>query len=159
GESAVGKSSLSLRFTSDDFKENTEPTIGSAFLTKKIKLGDKSIKFEIWDTAGQERFSSLAPMYYRNAQASIVVYDITKPSSFKKAKHWVHELTHQASANVVIALAGNKCDLAENESSTGVTQSEGETSKYAQELGLIHFETSAKTGLNVTEIFKEIGTH
>jgi GTPase SAR1 family protein len=79
GEAAVGKSSLVLRFVNNEFQENKEPTIGAAFLTQKCKLEDKIIKFEIWDTAGQERFHSLAPMYYRNAQAAIVAYDITKP--------------------------------------------------------------------------------
>lgn len=78
GEAAVGKSSLVLRFVNNEFQENKEPTIGAAFLTQKCKLQDKIIKFEIWDTAGQERFHSLAPMYYRNAQAAIVAYDITK---------------------------------------------------------------------------------
>jgi Ras-related protein Rab-5C len=81
GEAAVGKSSLVLRFVNNEFQENKEPTIGAAFLTQKCKLDDKIIKFEIWDTAGQERFHSLAPMYYRNAQAAIVAYDITKAVS------------------------------------------------------------------------------
>lgn len=84
GEAAVGKSSLVLRFVNGEFQDNKEPTIGAAFLTQKCKLDDKIIKLytvlisEIWDTAGQERFHSLAPMYYRNAQAAVVAYDITK---------------------------------------------------------------------------------
>ncbi|RKP12023.1 ras family-domain-containing protein, partial [Piptocephalis cylindrospora] len=78
GEAAVGKSSLVLRFVNNEFHENKEPTIGAAFLTQKCRLEDKITKFEIWDTAGQERFHSLAPMYYRNAQAAVVVYDITR---------------------------------------------------------------------------------
>ncbi|KAI5300018.1 hypothetical protein KEM56_002808 [Ascosphaera pollenicola] len=111
GEAAVGKSSLVLRFVNNDFQENKEPTIGAAFLTQKCSLPTRTIKFEIWDTAGQERFASLAPMYYRNAQAALVVYDITKPSSLTKAKHWVAELQRQASPGIVIALVGNKLDL------------------------------------------------
>ncbi|WFD46979.1 Vacuolar protein sorting-associated protein 21 [Malassezia furfur] len=78
GEAAVGKTSVVHRFVQDDFQENREPTIGAAFLTQRCRLEDRLIKFEIWDTAGQERFHSLAPMYYRNAQASAVVYDVTK---------------------------------------------------------------------------------
>lgn len=81
GEAAVGKSSVVLRFVSNEFAENKQPTIGAAFLTQKCRLEDKIIKFEIWDTAGQERFHSLAPMYYRNAQASAVIYDVTKAVS------------------------------------------------------------------------------
>merc|ERR1712188_142136 len=67
---------------------------------------------EIWDTAGQERYHSLAPMYYRGAAAAVVVYDITNAESFARAKSWVKELQRQGSPNIVIALAGNKCDLA-----------------------------------------------
>ncbi|KAH9460135.1 hypothetical protein MJO28_004203 [Puccinia striiformis f. sp. tritici] len=117
GEAAVGKSSVVLRFVQNDFQENKEPTIGAAFLTQKCRLEDKIIKFEIWDTAGQERFHSLAPMYYRNAQAAIVAYDITKSSSLDKAKSWVKELQRQGHPNIVIALIGNKLDLVQSDAS------------------------------------------
>lgn len=112
GESAVGKSSLVLRFVKGQFHEYQESTIGAAFLTQTVCLDDTTVKFEIWDTAGQERYHSLAPMYYRGAQAAIVVYDITNQESFNRAKTWVRELQRQASPNIVIALAGNKADLA-----------------------------------------------
>ncbi|PGH32926.1 rab family, other [[Emmonsia] crescens] len=212
GEAAVGKSSLVLRFVNNDFQENKEPTIGAAFLTQKCSLPTRTIKFEIWDTAGQERFASLAPMYYRNAQAALVVYDLTKPSSLTKAKHWVAELQRQASPGIVIALVGNKLDLTNEDSSAAATTgrqasspgsrgsangspgpdaSEGgdsesaadaverdaeedeeeeqdspagdarkistrEASSYAEEEGLLFFETSAKTGVNVPEVFTAI---
>uniref|UniRef100_A0A1A8PWQ3 RAB5C, member RAS oncogene family n=2 Tax=Nothobranchius rachovii TaxID=451742 RepID=A0A1A8PWQ3_9TELE len=81
GESAVGKSSLVLRFVKGQFHEFQESTIGAAFLTQTVCLDDTTVKFEIWDTAGQERYHSLAPMYYRGAQAAIVVYDITNKAS------------------------------------------------------------------------------
>ncbi|KAG8129310.1 hypothetical protein E2320_016012 [Naja naja] len=84
----------------------------TAFLTQSVCLDDTTVKFEIWDTAGQERYHSLAPMYYRGAQAAIVVYDITNQETFARAKTWVKELQRQASPNIVIALAGNKADLA-----------------------------------------------
>lgn len=78
GESAVGKSSLVLRFVKREFHEFQESTIGAAFLTQTVQINDDTtVKFEIWDTAGQERYHSLAPMYYRGAQAALVVYDIT----------------------------------------------------------------------------------
>ncbi|KAM7371604.1 hypothetical protein PAMP_008823 [Pampus punctatissimus] len=112
GESAVGKSSLVLRFVKGQFHEYQESTIGAAFLTQTVCLDDTTVKFEIWDTAGQERYHSLAPMYYRGAQAAIVVYDITNTDTFTRAKNWVKELQRQASPNIVIALAGNKADLA-----------------------------------------------
>ncbi|KAF2712952.1 ras-domain-containing protein [Pleomassaria siparia CBS 279.74] len=178
GEAAVGKSSLVMRFVNNDFQENKEPTIGAAFLTQKCNLPTRTIKFEIWDTAGQERFASLAPMYYRNAQAALVVYDITKPSSLTKAQHWVAELHRQASPGIVIALVGNKYDLAASneesaEDADAAPAAEGEnegeedgadarrvpskTAKtYADEESLLFFETSAKTGQNVAEVFTAI---
>lgn len=191
GEAAVGKSSLVLRFVSDDFQENKEPTIGAAFLTQKCSLPNRTIKFEIWDTAGQERFASLAPMYYRNAQSALVVYDVTKPTSFIKARHWVNELKAQASPGIVIALVGNKLDLVDEDDEEGddaegqqetsnedgdegtgeqqqqdaedgdggkrkrkVATEEGQ--KLADDEGLLFYETSAKSGLNVKQVFLAI---
>ncbi|XP_074598182.1 RAS oncogene family member Rab5 [Brevipalpus obovatus] len=151
GESAVGKSSLVLRFVKGQFYEYQESTIGAAFLTQTVCMDDTTIKFEIWDTAGQERYHSLAPMYYRGAQAAIVVYDITNQETFNRARAWINELKRQASPNIVIALAGNKADLA---SKRAVEAEHAET--YAEENGLLFMETSAKTALNVSEIFVAI---
>ncbi|KAF4012615.1 hypothetical protein G4228_003455 [Cervus hanglu yarkandensis] len=151
GESAVGKSSLVLRFVKGQFHEYQESTIGAAFLTQTVCLDDTTVKFEIWDTAGQERYHSLAPMYYRGAQAAIVVYDITNTDTFSRAKNWVKELQRQASPNIVIALAGNKADLA---SKRAVEFQEAQA--YAEDNSLLFMETSAKTAMNVNEIFMAI---
>ena len=128
-------------------------------------------------------------MYYRNAQAAVVVYDVTKASSLEKAKTWVKELQRQANPNIVIALVGNKLDLVQPSPSTtpspaATTENEDEADDatatpgeaaagdepeslrqvprdeaeaYAQEAGLLFFETSAKTGEGIVEIFTEIG--
>lgn len=172
-------------------------------------MEDRILRYEIWDTAGQERFHSLAvsytvvffffpfhnvtsplqPMYYRNAQAAVVVYDVTKASSLEKAKSWVKELQRQANPNIVIALAGNKVDLVQSSASSSgtspsldsedeaddATATPGETpglsgdpeslrqvpreeaQAYASEAGLLFFETSAKTGEGIVDIFTEIG--
>jgi len=151
GESAVGKSSLVIRFVKGQFHEYQESTIGAAFLAQTVCVGETLVKFEIWDTAGQERYHSLAPMYYRGAQAAIVVYDITKQDSFARAKTWVKELQRQAPQNIVIALAGNKCDLAD---SRAVDYEEAK--QYAEENGLLFVETSAKTAFNVNDLFLAI---
>lgn len=167
------QSSLVVRFVYDDFQENREPTIGAAFLTQKCNLPTRTIKFEIWDTAGQERFASLAPMYYRNAQAALVVYDLTKASSLVKARHWVAELQRQASPGICIALVGNKADLVDDgdepqeEEDDEADEVQGgarrkvttaEAKAFADEEGLLFFETSAKRGTNVTEIFAAIAS-
>ncbi|PKS12660.1 hypothetical protein jhhlp_000868 [Lomentospora prolificans] len=120
---------------------------------------EMTIKFEIWDTAGQERFASLAPMYYRNAQAALVVYDLTKPASLIKAKHWVAELQRQASPGIVIALVGNKLDLADDEADGDDNARKvptDEAKAYADDESLLFFETSAKTGHNVENVFTAI---
>nr|CAD7603808.1 unnamed protein product [Timema genevievae] len=117
--------------------------LSAAFLTQTVCLDDTTVKFEIWDTAGQERYHSLAPMYYRGAQAAIVVYDITNQDTFGRAKSWVKELQRQASPNIVIALSGNKADLANKR----MVEYE-EAQAYAEENGLLFMETSAKTAMN-----------
>lgn len=160
----------------------------AAFLTQTVCLDDVTVKFEIWDTAGQERYHSLAPMYYRGAQAAIVVYDVTNTDTFARAKNWVKELQRQANPNIVIALAGNKADLAskraiETDVSLGASLTAAgpgsslstahftavsrpfrpqcnliqEAAAYAEENGLLFMETSAKTAMNVNEIFMAIG--
>lgn len=151
GDSAVGKSSLVLRFVKKQFFEYQESTIGAAFLTQTVMVDDYVVKFEIWDTAGQERYHSLAPMYYRGAAAAIVVYDITNMDSFVRAKSWVKELQRQGKDNIVIALAGNKLDLADQRR----VETE-EAKEYANENGIMFLETSAKTNHNVPEIFTAI---
>jgi len=135
----------------DEFFEFQQPTIGAAFLTQTVQLDDYIVKFEIWDTAGQERYRSLAPMYYRGAAAALVVYDITSQDSFNGAKTWIDELQRQGSADIVIGLAGNKMDL---ESKREVPKDEAKL--YSQENGCIFFETSAKTGENINNIFNAI---
>ena len=99
----------------------------------------------------QERYHSLAPMYYRGAQAAIVVYDITNSDTFARAKNWVRELQRQARPDIVIALAGNKSDLGQKR----LVEYE-EANAYAEENGLLFMETSAKNANNVNEIFLAI---
>ena len=159
----------------DQFDSFRESTIGAAFLTQTISLDENTtVKFEIWDTAGQERYKSLAPMYYRNANCAVVVYDITQSvrrgkeeksgdlrsantdqSSLDKAKAWVKELQRQANENIIIALAGNKLDLVtEQPDKRAISTSDAEA--YAREAGLLFFETSAKTAENVRDLFTSI---
>ncbi|EPR57232.1 Rab 5 [Toxoplasma gondii ME49] len=152
GDTSVGKSCLVVRFAKDEFYEYQESTIGAAFMTQSVNLGSCIVKFEIWDTAGQERYRSLAPMYYRGAAAAVVVYDISNRDSFQGAKSWVQELQSvNDRSNVVIALAGNKEDLAAERQ---VPKQEAQ--QYADEHGILFLETSAKTGHNVNELFYEI---
>jgi Ras-related protein Rab-5C len=149
GETAVGKSSIAARFVRDEFVANHESTIGAAFLSHTVELSEGNVKFEIWDTAGQERYRSLAPMYYRNAVAALVVYDITAHDSLRRSKEWMKELK-RTSDNIVIALLGNKVDL-DKEGKRVVSTDEGKA--LADEEGVFFFETSANTGTNVKDAF------
>ncbi|CBI36152.3 hypothetical protein VitviT2T_013451 [Vitis vinifera] len=151
GDMGTGKTSLVLRFVKGQFFEHQEPTIGAAFFTQLLSLNEATVKFDIWDTAGQERYHSLAPMYYRGAAAAVVVYDISNVDTFVRAKKWVQELQKQGNKNLVMALVANKCDL---ESKREVNTQEGE--KLSEENGMFFIETSAKTSLNINELFYEI---
>ncbi|KAJ2851003.1 GTP-binding protein of the rab/ypt [Coemansia brasiliensis] len=152
GESAVGKSSIVTRLTRNEFNQYNESTIGAAFVTKDVALDDSSTAvLRIWDTAGQERYKSLAPMYYRNAEGAVVVYDITQEESFNKAKAWIGELQRQNETRTMIALVGNKTDLADKR-----TVSYEEGARYAGEVNALFFETSAQSGQNVSELFEQL---
>ena len=152
GEVAVGKSSIAQRFVNGKFTNLHNPTVGALFLTKKIKVNDKYIKYDIWDTAGQERYHSLTPMYYKNARAAVVVFDVTSSSSFERAQKWMTELFEKATPGIVIALCGNKIDLENRQ----VSKEEAE--EYANKVGCLYMEVSAKTNENIDELFNQIGS-
>ena len=152
GESGVGKSSLVLKFVKGQFHELPMPTIGAAFLTKKVALEENQVvMFDIWDTAGQERFHSILPLYYRGAHAAIVVYDITKMDTFIRAKDWVEELQRYASKDIVLTLIGNKVDLTADR-----MVKYDAAAAFAEANEMIFFESSAKSNINVNNIFETI---
>ena len=98
GESGVGKTSIISRYISNTFKSQLMSTPGANFVTKSVVLEDENkneqpLKYEIWDTAGQERYRSLAKVFYKNAAVCVLVYDITRKSSFEELKnYWVKEI-------------------------------------------------------------------
>jgi len=151
GDTGVGKSSLVLRFVTNNFRPYSESTIGASFMSKMIMVDDTPIKYQIWDTAGQEKYHSLAPMYYRGAAAAIVVYDITRKQSLATLKNWVKELKQLGPDDIVIAIAGNKSDL-EGKREVPATQAKA----YADEIGALFIETSAKEDTNVSDLFISI---
>eukprot|EP00026_Physarum_polycephalum_P017366 Phypoly_transcript_18571.p1 GENE.Phypoly_transcript_18571~~Phypoly_transcript_18571.p1 ORF type:complete len:218 (+),score=40.25 Phypoly_transcript_18571:92-745(+) len=165
GEMNGGKTSLVYRLVKNSFHDRMEPTIGAAFVVKNLLVDGVQIKLEIWDTAGQDRYRSLAPMYYRGAAAAILVYDITRRSSFEAMRKWVQELQKQScsSPNIILAIAGNKCDLtAQREiNQSDLDKYVAELKKETKQSGkdeetFIAMECSAKTGQNVNELFTDI---
>ena len=149
GESGVGKSSIAMRMVQDTFNPHTEATIGASYFSKIINTEDKSLHFKIWDTAGQEKYHCLVPMYYRGADAALIVYDIGDETSYDLAKRHVKELKENSDVKV-IAFIGNKCDLKKR------MVNEVDSKKYALSHDLIYIETSAKLNINIINILSII---
>nr|CAH7718374.1 unnamed protein product [Callosobruchus chinensis] len=125
-------------------------TIGVEFGTRIIEVSGQKIKLQIWDTAGQERFRAVTRSYYRGAAGALMVYDITRRSTYNHLSSWLTDTRNLTNPSTVIFLIGNKCDL---EGQRDVTYEEA--SKFAEENGLMFVEASAKTGDNVEEAFLE----
>jgi Ras-related protein Rab-1A len=151
GDSAVGKSSLLLRFSDNYFNDAFLPTIGVDFKIKRFQVADKVAKLQIWDTAGQERFQTIISTYFKGAQGIFLVYDCTNKKSFQNIEYWLGEAEKHAKKDVSIMLLGNKCDLDENRE---VTTIEGQ--ELAEKLGIGFLETSAKNKTNVESAFMKL---
>ena len=110
GATDVGKTSLAVRYCNNEFLAQTATTIGASFLIKKLALDGKRLTLQIWDTAGQERFRSMAPLYYRNAKAALLVFDWSNAESWGKVRGWVEELRKHVEDDALLAIAANKAD-------------------------------------------------
>ncbi|XP_056010300.1 ras-related protein Rab-5B-like isoform X2 [Ostrea edulis] len=111
GDMCVGKTAIALRFTKNAFEEKIAHTVGASYYIRSMDIEDRTILFQIWDTAGQERFRSLVPMYLRDADIALLVYDITSEESFHSLELWRTELLASAPSHVTTAVVGNKSDL------------------------------------------------
>jgi small GTP-binding protein len=151
GNPSVGKSNLILQYTENKFNSEHSPTLGLDFSTKKVQLNNITFTCQLWDTAGQEQFQSITSKYYKDSTCAVIVFDITDRKSFISVKKWHHDITKECDDNVVIALVGNKCDL---ENKRQVTYDDART--LADELNVSYYETSAKTGDNIDNMFKEL---
>ena len=148
GNSGVGKSCLTLKATKDIFQENFVSTMGFQFYSFHVKINQKIFKLQIWDTCGQEIYRSLITNFYRTASLAIIVYSVTDKRSFEETEIWLKQVKLNADPNCKIFLIANKVDLPEKQ----VTSEEGMNLK--KEHGFeCYMETSAKTGVNVKELF------
>ena len=145
GDAGVGKTTIIARIMDSPFNEVYEPSIGVDFMSKIIKYRGQNIKLQIWDTAGQEKYKGLIPSYVRNSSIVFLVYDISVKSSFDNIPKWISFI--RSIENTTLVLCGNKIDLEKRE----VTKEEGEA--LAQKEGLAFFETSAKTGDGIKNMF------
>ena len=147
GDPGVGKSSIINRFSQDKFDSTYQATIGLDFHTKNIMIGNQTIKLLLYDTAGQEKFRSLIPMYIRDANIIIIVYDISNKETFNHTSFWINEIKDLKKEDAIIALVGNKNDV-ENKA-VDIEEGKG----LAKEKGYIFKEVSAKTGANIEALF------
>ncbi|KAM7250267.1 hypothetical protein ACFE04_022150 [Oxalis oulophora] len=151
GDSGVGKSNLLSRFTRNEFCLESKSTIGVEFATRTLQVEGRTIKAQIWDTAGQERYRAITSAYYRGALGALLVYDVTKPTTFENVSRWLKELRDHADSNIVITLIGNKTDM-KHLRAVATEDAQG----YAEKEGLSFIETSALEATNVEKAFQTI---
>ncbi|CAG9533177.1 unnamed protein product [Cercopithifilaria johnstoni] len=154
GRSGVGKTSIILRHDGQGFYSKVSPTLGASFISSFLHLDGKNVELQIWDTAGQERYSSMLPMYLRNAVAAVIVYDITDRESFQEIKKWVNEVERGSTIPVSLFIVGNKLDL---ENARAVQYREG--LQYAEQIGAAFYETSAVNGEGIHKVIIAVAEH
>ena len=155
GEAGVGKTCIVSRSVSDMFDANAPSTNGASYAAKTIYFEEHKVnlQMQLWDTAGQEKFRSIARMFYKDATAAILVYDITRKESYDEmTKYWYKELLENAPDDVIIGIAANKADLYTQEQVP-----ETEAREFAQKIGAIFRNTSAMTAGGIEELFIGIG--
>lgn len=138
GNTSVGKTNLLSRYTKNEFKYGSKPTIGTDFHSKTISQSNTNIKIQFWDTAGQEKYNSLTSAYYKDAHGIIIVYDITKLESFQNCQKWLSDVESQSTEKLVFLLIGNKSDLVKDRE---VKIEDGV--KFARDHGMRFMEVSA----------------
>ncbi|XP_076825553.1 ras-related protein Rab-24-like [Clavelina lepadiformis] len=156
GKEYGGKTSLLERFLHEQFNEASpyQSTIGAAFGAKRVAVNDKFVILGIWDTAGSERYQAMSRLYYRDAKAAIVCYDVTEQTSFQRARFWIDELL-QNEENCKVYLAGTKIDLVQSHTKPRSVDLH-DVCDYGEAIKAAVLETSSKTGENVNDLFLKI---
>jgi Ras-related protein Rab-1A len=148
GDSAVGKTSLLLRYVDDVYNPEFKTTIGVDFKISTMELDSKIVKLQLWDTAGQDKFRNIVASYYRGANGIIIMYDITNRESFDNVRRWYDETRSYLQEDIPKLLVGNKVDVASQRS-----VDLADAADLANSLGMQYIETSAKTNTNIKEAF------
>ena len=152
GDSEVGKSCFLMRYSDNVFVENYITTIGLDYKLKSVKLDSgKTIKVQLWDTAGQDKYRTIAKNYFKGSHGILLLYDVTKQSSFQNIRDWIQDIREEVSQKAIIFLIGNKIDLVDKRK---ISKEKG--IELAEEYKLLFFEASAKSGENVDEVFKAL---
>ncbi|MFW9818631.1 MAG: Rab family GTPase [Candidatus Thorarchaeota archaeon] len=154
GAPAVGKTSILYKFVRDEFSQKYITTIGTNFLAKQIKTDRKDlVKLVIWDVAGHKRFKSLRKEFYIGTNGALVIFDLTRYNTFEEIEEWISEMFDTLQTNIPFVLIGNKSDLIKD---IGRSFENDYAKDYAEKHGNKYIETSAKTGENIEEAFKEL---
>ena len=148
GDSAVGKSNILTQYVYEKFSEEFQSTLGVEFASKNVIIDNIIYRIQIWDTAGAENFRSITRAYYKNSVCAFIVYDITQRNTFENIKLWLDDIHNQCPQTTLLVLVGNKIDL---ESERQISYEEGDD--FAQKNNMYFFETSAKTGKNIENLF------
>ena len=154
GTVAVGKTSIASRFCKNIFNESYVNTIGGAYQQQTVLLENNvKMKLHVWDTSGDERFKSMTNLYYRDAQVAILTYDVTNADSFQDLNYWLEQLNDKVNSdNMLLFLAGNKCDVDNSMKRIQTNQAR----EFAEKNNMFFFETSAKTGAGIKDLFRTI---
>ena len=154
GDVSVGKTSIASRYCKNTFSDLYINTIGGAYQQQSVSLNNGTkIRLHIWDTSGQDRFRSMTNLYYQDAQVAILTYDVTNEESLESLNYWLEQLNNKVEVdNMILCLAGNKIDV--EASKKVISTSKGKA--FAEENNMIFFETSAKTGAGIKELFQAI---
>jgi len=149
----VGKTSLMMRYSENEFAPCLLSTAGVDFKVRHLTLEEskRKVKVQIWDTAGQERMHVITRTYYKGSHGIALVYNLTDPDSFRNVNYWMANIQQHAGDKVVKTLIGNKADLTDR----AISYEQG--AAMAKEYGFMHFfETSAKSGANVHGAFNAL---
>ena len=153
GDKYVGKTNILLQYIKNKFTYNSLVTIDILYKTKNLKLNNKNYSILIWDLPGHEKFRTITYKYYKGVDGIILVYDITKQSSYENINFWVQNIKKYAANDVKLILIGNKKDLTINRK---ISLNEGKL--LATKLKIPFFETSAKNNINISNIFYILST-
>lgn len=150
GDSNVGKTSLLLNYTENNFPETHLATVGVEYKIKSFEKDGFKIKLQIWDTAGEERYRAITKNFFHGSDGILFVFDITQRRTFEGIKEWIKE-SESAETGFQKILIGNKCDLEKERTTT-----KEEIEEFGKENNMYTLETSAKNSININEAFDKI---
>ena len=152
----MGKTAILSKYVKGVFPVAPTPTIAIEFASKIIQIKEGGyIKAQIWDSAGQERYKAIVAGHYRRAAGALIVYDVTKKSTFEHITNWLKNINEMAEKNCITYLIGNKIDLLDSNNNSREVSVE-EAQKYAKENGLKYYETSALTSVRINDCFEDL---